>query len=230
MRVLASTFAFAAAAALAAPTEITAEYRLTNMGVVIGRVSESYVRKGDSYTIQSVTRSEGVLKLFMDDQLVAESNGKVNAGGLQPLEYGQRRLGNSSRDIKATFDWDKGVMHSQYRGESNVVRLPRATQDRLSLMYQFMYFPPRGGDVVMPMSNGRKVDIYTYRLVEEVKVATPAGDFQTVHYERVIANEKKEGKAHVWLARDRFNLPVRVMYDDPKGFRVEQLIVALETR
>jgi hypothetical protein len=48
-----------------------------------------------------------------------------------------------------------------------------------------------------------------------------------MHYERVTASAK-EGKAQVWLAKDRFNFPVRVVFDDPKGPRIEQLLVALE--
>lgn len=230
MRIVAALLlSLAAANAIAIPTEITAEYRLSSAGVTIGHVAERYVRKGDTYSIKSVTRSEGVLKIFLDDQFIAESSGSVGARGLQPMEYAQRRQNDSKRDIKATFDWAKGTLRHTYGTKPGTFPLPKDTQDRLSLMYQFMYVPPREGNVVMPMSNGRKVDIYTYRLVEEVKLATPAGDFQTVHYERVTKDEK-EGKAHVWLARDRFNLPVRVTYDDPKGFKVEQLLVALETR
>jgi hypothetical protein len=32
----------------------------------------------------------------------------------------------------------------------------------------------------------------------------------------------------VWLAKDRFNFPVRVAFDDDRGPRVEQVLVALE--
>lgn len=230
MKQLAASFLFlASGAALAVPTEINAEYRLTNSGVTIARVTENYVRKGDNYSIQSVTRSEGMLKLILDDQLVVESIGKVVDTGLQPWEFGQRRLGNSSRDIKATFDWDKGVMNSQYRGESKVIPLPRDTQDRLSLMYQFMNLPRRDGNVVMPMSNGRGVEFYTYRLVDEVRLTTPAGEFQTLHYQRVTVNEKQT-RADVWLAKDLFNFPVRVVFDDPKGLRLEQTLETLQHR
>jgi hypothetical protein len=35
------------------------------------------------------------------------------------------------------------------------------------------------------MSNGRKVELYTYRFVDEVRIATPAGEFDTLHFERV---------------------------------------------
>jgi hypothetical protein len=230
MRILAALLLFASAGALAAmPSEITAEYRLSSAGMTIGRVNESFVRKGDTYSIQSVTRSEGVLKVFMDDQLSTQSTGRVTARGLQPLEFIQRRQGDAEDNIRATFDWNKGVLHSEFRGKTKTATLPRETQDRLSLLYQFMNIAPREGEVVLPMSNGRNVSFYTYRLVEEVKLTVPAGEFQTLHYERVNTSER-EPKAHVWLAKDRFNLPVRVVFDDSKGLRLEQTLVALEIR
>jgi hypothetical protein len=229
MRILAAAAAFACASAVAMPNEITTEYRLTHTGVVIGRVSETFVRKGDTYSIQSVTRSEGILKVFMDDQLSTQSTGRVTARGLQPLEFIQRRKNDVDDNIRATFDWDKGILHSEFRGKNKTVPLPRETQDRLSLLYQFMNLQPREGEVVLPMSNGRNVQFYTYRLVEEVKVTVPAGDFQTFHYERVNTSER-EPKAQVWLAKDRFNLPVRVVFDDSKGLRLEQTLVAIESR
>ena len=68
------------------------------------------------------------------------------------------------------------------------------------------------------MSNGRKVERYTYRLVGEVRLATPAGEFETMHFERVVESAR-ESKAEVWLAKDRFNFPVRVVFDvRPHGF------------
>jgi hypothetical protein len=223
-------FFFAAAGALAAPKEITAEYTLTHRALgVIGHVSETFVRSRDTYAIRSVSRSEGALKMFLDDQLILESNGKVNANGLQPLAFGQRRTSTTKGDVKATFDWDKGIMHSIHDGSTTDVPLPRETQDRISVMYQFMNLPLGSAAVSMQMSNGRKIDLYTYRLVGEERITTPAGDFDTMHYERVTSSPK-ESKAEVWLAKDRFNFPVRVVFDDPKGLRLEQTLVELRSR
>ena len=219
----------AALPALAVPVEITAQYELTNKGITIGRVSESFVRKGDTYTISSVTRSEGILKIVYDEQITLQSAGKVNDGGLQPLRFEERRTREPKRDVSATFDWERGVLQSRFRGETTQHALPRETQDRLSMMYQFMHLKPRSGNLVMAMSNGRKIEHYTYRLVDEVRIATPMGEFDTLHVERVTYGPK-ESKAEVWLAKDHHNIPVRVVFDDPRGLRLEQNIVALQTR
>lgn len=223
------TFALAASAH-ATPAEISAEYRLSNLGVTIGRVNETFVRTGDRYTIRSTSRSEGVLKLVLDDSITFESRGLVTGDGLQPLEFAQTRAGNSSRDVHAVFDWDKGVMRSRYRGETSDVPLPKATQDRISILYQFMNLGAKAApQVEMNMSNGRKVELYTYRFVDQVHLQTPAGDFDTFHYERV-PTSKKDARTEVWLAKDRYNVPVRVVFDDPRGLKVEQTLTELKVR
>lgn len=215
--------------AFAIPTQVEAEYRISTNGITIGHVSETYVRQGATYRIESTTRTEGVFKLFRDDTVVLQSAGRVGPGGLQPLRFEQRRAGDRSRDILAQFDWEKSLLRSEYRGEETTHALPPGTQDRLSIMYQFMNATPRGDRVRMHMSNGRKVELYAYRLVDEPRLATPAGEFDTAHYERVTDGEK-ESRAQLWLARDRFNIPVRVMFEDASGLKLDQTLLSLTTR
>lgn len=229
MKKLLAVFLAVALPAFALPSEVTAEYQLTNKGITIGRVNETFSRKGDSYSISSVSRSEGILKVIYDEQITLLSVGRVVASGLQPLQFDERRARDGKRDVNATFDWERGVMQSRFKGETSQHQLPRETQDRISMMYQFMHLKPSSGNLVIAMSNGRKVEHYTYRLVEEVRIATPMGEFDTLHVERVTYSPK-DSKADVWLAKDHFNIPVRVVFDDPRGLRLEQNIVALQTR
>jgi hypothetical protein len=226
---LALLASLAAVSALALPTQIEAEYLISTGGITIGRVTETYKRTGATYRIESTTRAEGVLKLFKDETVVLQSEGRVDAQGLQPLRFEQKRSGDRSRDIHAEFDWRKAEMLSEYRGEQSTQPLPPGTQDRLSVMYQFMNLTQGGAEVRMYMSNGRKVDLFTYRRVDSPRLATPAGEFATVHYERVTENGK-ESRAQVWLASERYNIPVRVVFEDSNGLRLEQNIVNLATR
>jgi hypothetical protein len=221
-------FLLAVTAAHATPTEVRAEYTVSKSGFVIGRVIEMYERKGDTYRIESTTRSEGVLKFFLDDSVTLRSEGRIGDGGLQPLTFAQTRAGDHSRDIAATFDWERSLLHSDFRGERKEVPLPRGTQDRLSIMYQFMNLVP-GSEVRMHMSNGRKVDSYTYRRVADEPLKTAAGNFDAAHFERVTETER-ESHAQIWIAKDRFNIPVRVVFEDSNGIRLEQNLVNLTTR
>jgi hypothetical protein len=230
MRVIALLFALALAVpALALPTEVESVYQISTGGLAIGRVTESYVRKADAYRIESTTRAEGLLKILHDDTVVLRSEGRVVAAGLQPLRFEQRRAGDPSRDVVAAFDWAGSLLRSEYRGEESTHPLPPGTQDRLSVLYQFMNMAPGGNEVRMTMSNGRKVESYSYRKVGEPLIVTPAGEFATVHYER-ITEDAKEGKAQLWLAKERFNLAVRIVFQDSRGLQLEQNLVSLTTR
>lgn len=223
-------FALALPPALAAalPSRITAEYLLVNRGITIGRVHESFVRKGDSYEISSVSRSEGVLKVLYDEQITLSSSGRIVQEGLRPLQFEERRTREPKRDVNASFDWERGVMSSRFRGEVSQHALPPATQDRISMMYQFMHIRARpGSDLTLSMSNGRKVERYTYRLVNEARVATPAGEFDALHFERVTSGPN-DRHVEVWLAKEHHNFPVRIVFDDPRGLRVEQTLVTLK--
>lgn len=225
---LAAATAVQGAGAAVRPTQIQSEYRVSLAGLAVGRLTETYERTGDRYAIQSVARTEGLGKLF-DEHLVRESRGRVGPAGLQPLAFARSRTGHPDRDVQATFDWEHGVMRSTYAGEVSEVPLPRDTQDELSLMYQFMNLQAGATPtVVMPMANGRKVDLYTYRLLGPERVATPLGEFDTLHYERVL-DSPKDSRAEVWIAPARFNLPVRVRYEN-KGIRWENVLVGLETK
>jgi hypothetical protein len=216
------------ALAAAIPNRITAEYELVNNGLTIGRVHESFVRNGDNYEIQSVSRSEGMLKVLYDEQITLHSVGRIGDEGLRPTQFDERRTREPKRDVSATFDWERGVLQSRYRGEVTRHALPPATQDRISMMYQFMHVKPRQGNMTLTMSNGRKVERYTYRMVDEPKIGTPAGEFETVHFERVVG-EPNDRHVEVWLAKARSFFPVRILFDDPRGFRVEQRLVSLRT-
>lgn len=231
MRIAAALF-FTACAGLAwaSPTEVTAQYEVRVLGAVGARVQETYVRKGDSYTIESKSTSEGLVKMLRDETIFFSSAGKVGSAGLQPMVFERHQLNDRSRDVRATFDWKNGVMRSEYRGEANDVKLPGGTQDRLSLMYQFMaqgsQSAPKTVDV--DMADGRKIQRYSYRLVDEPRLKTPAGDFDTLHYERIV--EPGHSRTEFWLARDRHFMPVRVVYEDSKGIKFDQTLVQLQAR
>ena len=218
------------AAAAVQPTQIEAQYIVTtNGGITIGRASEVFSRKGDSYSIRSETRSDGPLKAFLDDQITVESSGRVDKEGLKPLEYSERRAKDNKRDLKSTFDWKINVMHTELRNDPSDYWFPPGTQDRISVMYQFMHMKELGETLTIPMAERRKINTYTYKLIGQERTATPAGEFDTRHYRRV-TTDPKETKVDLWLARDRHNFPVRVIFDDPKGYKLEQQLVALETR
>ena len=146
-------------AAASQPTQVESEYLVTaNGGITIGRAKASFTRTGDTYRIRSETRSDGALKVFLDDQFTAESSGRVDKEGLKPLEYTERRAKDNKRDFKSTFNWKNNVVHTVVRDEPSDAWFPPGTQDPLSNYYQFMHMKELGETIAIPMADRRRVN------------------------------------------------------------------------
>jgi len=216
-----------ATASCASPTDIKAVYKISRSGILIGQVSEHFKRDANSYSIVSETRSDGVLGLFFHDTLRITSEGRITPAGLQPLKYEFSRASDESKTILATFNWGLNLLKSEHDGKTEHVALEPGTQDRLSIMYQFMLSPPRANEARAWMTNGKKIEQYVYVKQGDAALTTPAGDFDTVHYQRDA--KPREDKAQLWLAKDRFFLPVRVLFEDRNG-TLDQTLVTLSTQ
>jgi Protein of unknown function (DUF3108) len=223
---VAASVSAASAQATALPTEIQATYNIYKSGMLIARDEETFRRDGDSYKIVSESRPQGALKLFFKEHIVITSEGKVNAQGLKPLAYEYRRA-DPSRSVRARFDWVKNEITSEHGSKREVFALPALTQDRLSSMYQFMVNIPRANEIIAWMSTGKKSERYSYVKRGEPTINTKAGEFATVHYARVA--DAGDAKAELWLAKDRYYLPVRVAFTDKNG-SFEQVLTGLRTR
>jgi hypothetical protein len=214
------------AAAGTLPTEIKATYGIYKGGMLIAQDEETFRRDGDRYRIVSESRPEGALKLFFKERITITSEGIVGPNGLRPSAYEYRRA-DPSRSVRATFDWTKNLITSERGDKRETFALPATTQDRLSSMYQFMVNVPRTDEIIAWMSSGKKSERYEYLKQGEPTIKTQAGQFATVHYAR--AAEAGESKAELWLAKDRYHLPVRVSYRDKNG-NFEQVLMSLTTR
>ena len=213
-----------AAASFAAPAEIKAVYKLSMNGILIGQVSEHFKRDAISYTIVSESRPDGVLGMFFHDTLKITSEGRITPVGLQPIKYEFSRASDGSKTILATFNWDMSLLNSEHDGKTLNIPLEPGTQDRLSIMYQFMLFPPRKNEVKAWMTNGKKIEQYVYHKQGDVALETPAGVFDALHYKRDA--KPGEDKAQLWLAKDKFFLPVRILFEDRNG-TLDQTLVTL---
>lgn len=216
-----------AAAGFASPADIKADYKISSNGILIAQVSEHFKRDANSYTIVSESRSVGILGLFFHDTLKITSEGRITSDGLQPIKYEFSRASDGSKTIIATFNWDLNQLKSEHDGKTENITLEPGTQDRLSIMYQFMLSPPRTNEVKAWMTNGKKIEQYIYHKQGNAELKTPAGDFDAAHYKRDA--RPGEDKAQLWLAKDRFFLPVRILFEDRNG-TLDQTLVTLSTR
>lgn len=220
-------FAGFATAGESPPANIHASYKVYKAGIWIGTVEEHFTRERDHYKIVSTTDTVGPLRLFLRDQLTMVSEGVVGTSGLKPVSYRFSRKKDQDKNIASVFAWDKAELRSQHDNEDEVFALPVGTQDRISAMYQFMFKPPLADEVKIWMTQGKKAELYHYKKVGEPVLSVIDEDIPTLYF----AREAKAGepRAHLWLAKDKYYLPVKIRFEDGKGGAFEQVLVALQS-
>ena len=208
------------------PTLVKASYKIYKGSLLIGQNDEVFERKGMRYTITSDAHAEGPLAIFFKERILYKSEGLIGPQGLQPAAFEQVRA-DASRSTYAKFDWDKKDIVSLRNGNTETFDLPDGTQDRLSSMYQFMLAVPRTSQLTVWMSQGKRSEKYVYQKQGEPTIKTPIGDFATVFYSR----DAKEGesKSQLWLAKNKFHLPVRIIFEDKNG-AFEQVLASLSVQ
>ena len=211
----------------AAPTSVKATYKVYKAGIWIGTIDERFTREGAHYKIVSATETAGPLRLFLRDTLTVTSEGTVNPAGLKPDSYQFARRNDQQKNISAVFAWGKHQIESRHNDESETFTLPEGTQDRISAMYQFMFNIPRATEVSVWMTQGKQAEQYRYRKVGESVLTVNKENFPTVYY----AREAKAGESrvHLWLAKEKYFLPVKIVFEDANGGSLEQVLTALHT-
>jgi hypothetical protein len=220
---------WAVGAAAAPPSAVQAYYEVHKDGFPVATVSESFEQRGAAYSIVSESNPAGLLAVFVRTRIKVTSTGSVTPAGLRPdqLEYG--RLDDASKNVSARFDWKSERLFMTFDGRQESAVLPRDTQDRLSLMYQFMFLPAeRLANLAFHMTNGRKIESYRYQLAGQVTLDTSAGRLRTVHL--VKQREPGDNAVEVWLSPEHHHLPVKVLIVENDGSKYEQTITRIETR
>lgn len=223
LRMLAVVLLFVAHSAAAAPQQLTAVYYATRNSQPFATVTETFTRDGQRYTLESVTEGIGVYALFGKRRLYSE--GEVTADGLRPAHFEQQQGDQVKKAVSADFDWVAGTIAMKYKGKTNTAPLETGAQDILSYAYQFMFKPPQGDEVVMPVTTGKKMRVYRYRIAErDAAVESAAGKYKTVH---LVNAEQNEDQKELWLGAEAHHIPVRITMRDEKGAKIEQTLTSL---
>ena len=215
-----------AAGAAQPPRALSASYNLYLNGAHVAVMNETYEARNSGYRIASESVPLGALALFQKPATVV-SSGKLTPEGLRPERFEGRRIG--SGQVQAEFDWEGERLSFSRDGKAETVALPPGTQDRLSIMYQFMFNPVNGRDrIELSMTDGRRLAHYQYAVTRNVEIETPLGRMATVHLVR--QGGSANSGTEIWLAPDRHFLPVRMVIREDNGTRYEQLATRIEAR
>ncbi|HET9662702.1 MAG TPA: DUF3108 domain-containing protein, partial [Burkholderiales bacterium] len=184
---------------------------------------------GERYRIVSESAAVGVFALLQRRPVVVSSTGRVTVDGLRPDRFDGARSARDARRVNAEFDWGNATLSLAYDGKTERFELPPGTQDRLSIMYQFMFFDYGGRrELVFAMTNGRKLDRYRYTVTHDVEIDTPLGRMSTLHL--VKQRDPDDTETEIWLAPQYRYLPVRMVIVESDGVRYEQLMTSIDAQ
>jgi hypothetical protein len=221
-----------AATSAATPTSASITYNLFRNGTHIAVINENFEIRNGSYSATSEATAIGLFALAQRRPITYASTGESTKDGLRPARFEGRR--NNAVAI-ADFDWKTDKLTLTHDGLNQTVALPPATQDRLSAMYQFTHLvqagknPARGANTVeMPMTTGRKLDVYRYDVHADIVIDTPLKRLTTLH----LAKQRDQNESHteIWLAPEFHYLPVKVLIVESDGVRYEQVVTRLDVK
>ena len=209
----------------APPTAVKVTYELYRNNLFIAVIHESYTAADGKYRIDSEATTQGLVALVKKDRITRMSSGAVAAGGLKPESFEEKRIsGDKEKTASARFDWNGATISLVHDGKTESHPLQAGTQDIASLFYQFLFNAPKKDTVKVTVTNGKRLEDYEYRFVDEQSVDTPAGTFTAGHYRHISDNGDR--KTEIWLAREKSSFPIRLLQDD-EGTVLEQRLVAL---
>ncbi len=214
-------------AAPSPPQAVTAVYNVSLNGVPVAVMHETFESRDGRYRITSETRAKGVLALAQRRPGRLTSNGAVSRNGLRPQVFEGTRGNNDARRVHAAFNWQAHTLTLAHDGNTETIGLPEGTQDRLSVMYQFLFLDYAKLDgLALTLTNGRKLDHYIYGIGTDTAIDTPLGRLQVVHL--VKRHAAGETTTEIWLAREHRMMPVKIRIIEDDGARYEQIIARLE--
>ncbi|MGH8796346.1 MAG: DUF3108 domain-containing protein [Caldimonas sp.] len=195
---------------------LTGNYR----GEVNGSAQVEWIRVGTHYQVN--------LDLLVGPEfapIIARrmtSEGELTADGLVPSRYDEdtQVVFRDRRRVSVIFRPDEVVLANGDRRERSPGVQDTASQF-IQLTWLFTMHPERlhvGGTVEMPLALPRKVDRWTYDVLDETVIYTPFGPLPTFHLKpRRDVPRPGELSAEIWFAPQLRYLPVRIRIEqDPQ--------------
>ncbi|HEY0562662.1 MAG TPA: DUF3108 domain-containing protein [Methylophilus sp.] len=208
--------------AQAVPKNITLTYKVTRNGTHFADVTEVFKQDGKKYSISSVTKGLGVYALMGERKLL--SHGDVTKQGLKPRHFESLQSTKPAKNLINDFDWKNRQLNMQVKGEAQQLPLEKNTQDLLSVMYQFMYAPPKSKAVKIPVTIGKRLSTQAYNVnLKPVSIPTGAGDLKAIE---LVESGEKDGK-RIFLAVEQQYIPAKMIVVDD-GATLEQTLTTVK--
>lgn len=197
------------------PADIEIVYELK--GLLSGRQTHVWHREGQRYTLETVGEVTGLAGLFMTGKMLQKSSGTIGPLGLMPEQFEMQRLSGKKETLR--FDYDANTIQSirtDKHGERTLeLPLLPGAQDPLSSIYQLAMAAQNDKDGFIVTASAKRINGYPYHTIGMETLRTAFGEIKALRVVR--AGDSEKSGTQMWLAKDRFWLPVKVTYVDDDG-------------
>ncbi len=215
----------AAAQTAPMPPRMEITYAVSVGPLKIGQGRDVFELNKRSYRVVSESQTVGVAAAIYKLNVQREARGSVQANGLRPDFFEERRDGKPKRSVQ--FDWGRKQATLTDNGNSQTVPLPDNTWDTTSFAYNFAFAKHASEDLELHLTDGRRISPYHYRILGREKIETEIGTLDTLHVKKVQAPDDPRA-FEVWLAVDYHYLPARIIATEKDGTAFESSVIKVD--
>lgn len=142
------------------------------------------------------------------------SVGGISAQGLEPARFEDSRKNR-------VLHFDQRANTVRYPGAAEVVPMPAAAQDRLSVFFQLASMvasdagaQEQGKRLEIPTVSVNKQDVWVFEVVGPETLNLPAGQIQTLKLRRLPRKAGDDQVSEIWLAPQWRFMPVRILVSE----------------
>lgn len=213
----------AGAATAAPPARVELSYDMLKDGGKVAEINRTLQHDASGYELTESWQPLGFYRLMGSAKRI--SRGIAGPQGLQPIDFTDERTGRPT--ARAHFDWSAKKLTMQYKDPPQTVPLPPHPQDRLSFLLAFVFAPPGAQPIPFDVADGGSISHYVFEVAARERVATPAGEFDTVKVVRRKDGPEDRRSTEIWLAPAKWYLPVRIVATEKDGSRIEQVVARI---
>jgi hypothetical protein len=225
---LPATAASAATPAFEWPVSTRVSYLLTGnyRGEVNGSAQVEWVRSGSHYQVHVDFIVGPKIAPLITQR--STSDGEITAAGLAPRRYDQDIKFLMSDRPRQTVLFDAGyVVLANGEVRTALPGLQDTASQFVQLTYLFSTRPELlrvGGSVDIPLALPKKVDVWTYDVVEQELLNTPLGPLTGIHLKP--RGERKAGTLSVemWFAPQLQYFPARLRFEQDAQTYIDLMI------
>ena len=183
-------------------------------------------RQGDGRYDVRVESRVAILGTLLDNR----SQGEIDAFGLAPVEFSEKRL----RKEPTSITFDRGEKRMSFSEGDKTYPLKGGEQDRVSITWQLAAVARAAGDSFKPGSAwpffvaGRSsAEAWTFKVVKREKVQTGLGQVDAVLVTRQALPGSKDQSIDVWLAPAHEWYPVKIRFTEGDKETIEQTLKSI---